>query len=148
MGKRGIFKARTANYDAIILDLMLPEVDGFTLLKQWRKDALTSPVLILTARGTTQDKVEGLNLGADDYLTKPFQLEELFARVRALIRRGHQVKDPIIRVFDMEIDTGARLVKTGWSGDPPYPPRIRSFGVFGLPSREGGYPDHDLEPPL
>ncbi len=110
-GKEGDFKARTANYDAIILDLMLPEVDGFTLLKQWRKDSLNSPVLILTARGTTSDKVEGLNLGADDYLTKPFQLEELYARVRALIRRGHQVKDPIIRIYDMEIDTGARLVK-------------------------------------
>lgn len=115
-GREGDFKARTANYDAIILDLMLPEIDGFTLLKHWRKDGIMSPVLILTARGTTQDKVEGLNLGADDYLVKPFQLEELFARIRALIRRGHSIKDPVIRIFDMEIDTGARLVRRAGQG--------------------------------
>ena len=110
-GREGDFKVRTATYDAIILDLMLPEIDGFTLLKQWRKDGVMAPVLILTARGTTPDKVEGLNLGADDYMSKPFQLEELFARVRALIRRGHSIKDPIIRILDLEIDTGARLVR-------------------------------------
>ncbi len=115
-GREGDFKARTASYDAIILDLMLPEIDGFTLLKHWRKDGIMSPVLILTARGTTQDKVEGLNLGADDYLVKPFQLEELFARIRALIRRGHSIKDPVIRIFDMEIDTGARLVRRAGQG--------------------------------
>ena len=115
-GREGDFKARTASYDAIILDLMLPEIDGFTLLKHWRKDGIMSPVLILTARGTTQDKVDGLNLGADDYLVKPFQLEELFARIRALIRRGHSIKDPVIRIFDMEIDTGARLVRRAGQG--------------------------------
>ncbi len=115
-GREGDFKARTASYDAIVLDLMLPEIDGFTLLKHWRKDGIMAPVLILTARGTTQDKVEGLNLGADDYLIKPFQLEELFARIRALIRRGHSIKDPVIRIFDMEIDTGARLVRRAGQG--------------------------------
>ena len=110
-GPEGDFKARTAEYDVIILDLMLPKEDGLSLLKRWRRDGLKTHVLMLTARGDTEDKVQGLDQGADDYVTKPFQLEELLARLRALIRRGHQVKDPIIRVHDLEIDTASRTVK-------------------------------------
>jgi DNA-binding response OmpR family regulator len=110
-GQEGDFKARTAEYDVIILDLMLPREDGLSLLRRWRKDGLETHVLILTARGSIEDKVKGLDLGADDYLTKPFELEELLARLRALIRRHHQVKDPVLRVHDLEIDTAARTVK-------------------------------------
>jgi DNA-binding response OmpR family regulator len=110
-GEEGDFKARSAEYDAVILDLMLPKVDGLTLLQRWRRDGLKTHVLVLTARGGIDDKVRGLDLGADDYLAKPFELEELFARLRALIRRGHQVKDPVLRVHDLEIDTAARSVK-------------------------------------
>jgi two-component system, OmpR family, response regulator len=110
-GEEGDFKARSANYDVIILDLMLPKTDGLTLLREWRKKGLSTHVLVLTARGTMDDKVQGLNLGADDYLTKPFQFEELMARLRALIRRGHQVKTPILRIHDLEIDTAGRTVK-------------------------------------
>jgi DNA-binding response OmpR family regulator len=112
-GEEGDFKARSAEYDAVILDLMLPKIDGLTLLKGWRRDGMKTHVLVLTARGAIDDKVRGLDLGADDYLTKPFELEELFARLRALIRRGHQVKDPILRVRDLEIDTAARTAKRG-----------------------------------
>jgi DNA-binding response OmpR family regulator len=90
---------------------MLPKEDGFSLLKRWRTAGMKAHVLVLTARGSIEDKVHGLDLGADDYLTKPFQLEELVARLRALVRRGHQVKDPILRVFDLEIDTAAHTVK-------------------------------------
>lgn len=104
-------KARGALYDVIILDLMLPKIDGLTLLKGWRKDGLTFHVLILTAMGSLEDKVLGLNLGADDYLPKPFELTEFLARVRALVRRGHQAKDPILRIHDLEIDTAARTVR-------------------------------------
>jgi DNA-binding response OmpR family regulator len=110
-GEEGDYKARSAEYDAVILDLMLPKIDGLTLLQNWRRDGLDTHVLVLTARGAIEEKVRGLDIGADDYLTKPFELEELFARLRALIRRGHQVKDPVLRVHDLEIDTAARTVK-------------------------------------
>jgi DNA-binding response OmpR family regulator len=112
-GEEGDYKARTADYDVIILDLMLPKRDGLTLLQKWRHDGLTTHVLVLTARGDLDEKVRGLDLGADDYLTKPFELEELFARLRALVRRGHQVKDPLVRVHDLEIDTAGRSVRRG-----------------------------------
>jgi DNA-binding response OmpR family regulator len=110
-GEDGGFKAEMAEYDAIILDLMLPKEDGLSLLQRWRRAGMQTHVLVLTARGSIDDKVRGLDLGADDYLTKPFELEELLARLRALVRRGHQVKDPTLRVHDLEIDTGARTVK-------------------------------------
>jgi DNA-binding response OmpR family regulator len=112
-GEEGSYKATTADYDIIILDIMLPKEDGLSLLQRWRQAGLKTHVLMLTARGSIEDKVRGLNLGADDYLTKPFELEELLARLRALVRRGHQVKDPIIRVHDLEIDTAGRTVKRG-----------------------------------
>lgn len=110
-GEEGEYKGRTANYDAIVLDLMLPKRDGLSILREWRKQGVSTHVLLLTAKDTTEDKVSGLDQGADDYLTKPFQLEELLARLRALIRRSHQIKDPILRIYDLEIDTAARTVK-------------------------------------
>jgi DNA-binding response OmpR family regulator len=110
-GEEGAYKAQTADYDVIVLDLMLPKEDGLSLLQRWRRAGLQSHVLVLTARGAIEDKVRGLDLGADDYLTKPFELTELLARMRALVRRGHQVKDPVLRVHDLEIDTASRTVK-------------------------------------
>jgi DNA-binding response OmpR family regulator len=115
-GEEADYKARTGTYDIILLDLMLPKKDGLTLLKEWRKAGVNTHILVLTAKDTTPDKVRGLDLGADDYLTKPFQLEELMARLRALVRRSHQSKDPVIRVFDLEIDTAARTVKRAGQG--------------------------------
>jgi DNA-binding response OmpR family regulator len=112
-GEEGDYKARAASYDVIVLDLMLPKKDGLTLLREWRRDGMQTHVLCLTAKDTTDDKVKGLDRGADDYLTKPFQLEELLARLRALIRRQHQVKDPVIRVHDLELDTSSRTVRRG-----------------------------------
>jgi len=112
-GEEGGYKAETAEYDVIILDVMLPKEDGLSLLQRLRKAGLNTHVLLLTARGGLEDKVRGLDLGADDYLSKPFELEELFARLRALIRRGHQVKDPVVRIHDLEINTATRTVQRG-----------------------------------
>ena len=110
-GEEADYKATTANYDVIVLDLMLPGEDGLSLLRRWRRGGLEAHVLVLTARGTVEDKVRGLDAGADDYLSKPFELDELMARLRALVRRGHQVKDPVLRIGDLEIDTAARSVR-------------------------------------
>ncbi len=93
-GEEGADKARTAEYDVIILDIMLPKEDGLSLLKKWRRAGLKSHVLLLTARGTIEDKVKGLDLGADDYLTKPFELEELLARLRAWSGAATRSKTP------------------------------------------------------
>ena len=112
-GEEADHKAVATNYDVIILDLMLPKIDGLTLLKRWRSAGIQTHIIVLTARGALEDKVKGLDVGADDYLTKPFELDELLARIRALIRRGHQSKDPILRIGDMIIDTAARAVKRG-----------------------------------
>ena len=120
-GEEADFKARSTGYDVIILDLMLPKIDGLTLLQNWRKAGLKTHVLVLTARGTVPDRVKGLDSGADDYMQKPFELEELLARLRALIRREHSVKDPILRVHDLEIDTAARSVKRGGNSIPLTP---------------------------
>jgi DNA-binding response OmpR family regulator len=106
-------KARTIDYDTILLTPILPGEDGLSLLRRWRRGGLTTHVLVLTARGGLQDVVAGLDSGADDYLTRPFEWEELLARLRALIRRRHHIKDPVIRVHDLEIDTAARSVTRG-----------------------------------
>jgi two-component system OmpR family response regulator len=87
-GEEGQYLGSTEPYDAVLLDLGLPEVDGLTVLDRWRREGLKTPVLVLTARDSWSDKVTGLNAGADDYLAKPFQMEELLARLRALIRRA------------------------------------------------------------
>ncbi len=110
-GEEGGYKAETADYDVIILDLMLPKEDGLSLLQRWRRAGMQTHVLVLTARSSIEDKVRGLDIGADDYLTKPFELEELLARLRALVRRGHQEKDPVLRIHDLEVDTSARSVR-------------------------------------
>jgi DNA-binding response OmpR family regulator len=110
-GEEADYKVRSATYDVVILDVMLPKIDGLTLLKKWREEKILTHILMLTARDSTEDKVQGLDHGADDYLTKPFQLEELLARLRALVRRKHQVKDPVLRIHDLEIDTASHTVK-------------------------------------
>ncbi len=97
-------------YDLIVLDLMLPGRDGFSVLKTLRDQHLQPPVLVLTARDGVADKVTGLDLGADDYLTKPFAFEELLARVRALLRRGRGPREPVLRLADLSLDPSTRAV--------------------------------------
>jgi len=108
-GEEGLFKALETGYDAVILDVMLPVMDGWTILKKLRVRR-TTPVLMLTARDASRDRVQGLDLGADDYLIKPFDLEELFARVRALIRRAAGVSKPVVQIGSVRIDISSRQV--------------------------------------
>lgn len=113
-GEEGLWYARSNPYDVVVLDLTLPKLDGLELLRRIRSGGGESHVICLTARGATEDKVNALNLGADDYLAKPFVFEELLARVRSLCRRAYQRKDPVIRVADLEINTASRTVsRTG-----------------------------------
>src|SRR4051812_1877364 len=96
-GERADFLVRTERYDAAILDLGLPKIDGLTLLRGWRHAEIPLPVLVLTARGSWHEKVQGIDGGADDYLAKPFQMEEVIARLRALVRRASGVVTPTLR---------------------------------------------------
>jgi two-component system, OmpR family, copper resistance phosphate regulon response regulator CusR len=112
-GEEGLWYAHSGEHDAIILDLMLPGMDGLTVLNHLRSEGNRVHILILTAKDTVQDRVQGLNLGADDYLVKPFAFEELVARIGALVRRKYDAKSPVIRVDDLEVDMAARVVRRG-----------------------------------
>lgn len=113
-GERGEFLGRTEGYDAVVLDLGLPKVDGLTILKQWREAGLSMPVLVLTARGSWHEKVQGIDGGADDYVAKPFQIEEVLARLRALIRRSSGQVTPELRWGPIVLDPrGARVTVNG-----------------------------------
>ncbi|UWR25723.1 response regulator transcription factor [Sulfitobacter sp. S223] len=104
-GEEGWFLGDTEVYGAVILDLGLPEMDGLTVLKRWRQAGRTMPVLVLTARGTWSERVEGIDAGADDYLPKPFHMEELIARLGAIIRRSGGQASPVITAGEVELDT-------------------------------------------
>jgi two-component system OmpR family response regulator len=112
-GARAEFLGMTERYDAIVLDLGLPKIDGLTLLRQWRASGMTAPVLVLTARASWHEKVVGIDSGADDYVTKPFQIEEVLARVRALIRRtvGHAA--PALQSGSIVLDPRTSRVTLG-----------------------------------
>src|SRR6476659_4763681 len=115
-GEDGHYLGQTENYDAVVLDLGLPEVDGLTVLDRWRKEGKKMPVLVLTARDSWSDKVAGLDAGADDYLAKPFQTEELIARLRALIRRSSGNASSELNAGDIRLDT--RSGKVTKAGEP------------------------------
>jgi DNA-binding response OmpR family regulator len=112
-GEAGLACAEDNPYDAIVLDLMLPKLDGLSLVRTLRKGKNPAAVLILTARDRLEDRVSGLDAGADDYLVKPFEFAELLARVRALIRRKYKVPETVINIGDLEVDTGARRARRG-----------------------------------
>lgn len=110
-GTEGDLMGRTAKYDAVVLDRMMPGKDGLEVLRGWRRDGIDTPVLLLTALDGVEEKVRGLGDGADDYLTKPFALAELVARLEALARRRYGQPDPKVKVGPLEIDTAAKTVK-------------------------------------
>lgn len=110
-GEDGYNAARADDYDALVLDVMMPVMNGFEVAKKLREDGDKTPILMLTAKDQSRDVVQGLDSGADDYLAKPFSFEVLAARLRALMRRPHDVIDPILRVWDLEMDVANRTVK-------------------------------------
>ena len=114
-GRAGLNLALSEEYDLIILDIMLPIIDGITLLKEVRKEKNETPILMLTAKGNVEDKVDGLNSGADDYLPKPFAFEELLARARALVRRKDKIKNIVLTIDDLTLDTQTHKVRRGES---------------------------------
>ena len=115
-GEHADFLAHTERYDIVVLDLGLPKVDGLTLLRRWRSGGNRTPVLVLTARGSWHEKVQGIDGGADDYVSKPFQMEEVLARVRGLIRRSTGQLEPEFRCGGVVLDT--RLARVTRDGSP------------------------------
>ena len=113
-GERADFLVETERYDAVVLDLGLPGVDGLTLLRRWREGSIGVPVLVLTARGSWHEKVQGIDSGADDYVTKPFRIEEVLARLRALVRRAAGHAAPELRCGSVVLDPRqARVTRDG-----------------------------------
>ena len=112
-GDEGLYMAETFPYDAVILDVMLPKMDGFKVLGTLRKKGIEVPVLLLTARGEVENRVKGLNIGADDYLPKPFDFAELLARLTAVIRRNKGRPSSLLQVADLQIDLNSRTVNRG-----------------------------------
>ncbi len=112
-GETGLAMGLDRLHDVIVLDVMLPGKPGFQVLRELRQAKVATPVLLLTARDAVEDKVQGLDAGADDYLTKPFAFAELLARVRALLRRGTAARTPVLQVADLVMDPATRTVKRG-----------------------------------
>jgi two-component system OmpR family response regulator len=135
-GEEALVIAGSSEYDAIVLDVILPGIDGFLTCRRLREDGVWAPVLILTARGAVEDRVAGLDGGADDYLTKPFAFAELVARVRALIRRGQSERPSVIEVGDLRLDPATRQV---WRGDAEIALSAKEFSVLEAFMRRPGH---------
>jgi len=127
--------ARTDHYDAIILDIMLPRMDGWSMLSQLWKSGLQTPVLFLAARDAVEDRVKGLDLGADDYLVKPFPFSELLARLRSILRRGPARQEEVLRMADRAVRAGKKLDLT--------PKRVYASFAHGPAGRGSALPDGD-----
>jgi two-component system, OmpR family, response regulator len=134
-GEEALWMAQAVPYDAIVLDVMLPGVDGFETCRRMRGSGVWSPVLMLTARDAVEDRVSGLDVGADDYLTKPFAFEELLARLRALTRRAPVERPPVLQVGDLRLDPAAHRA---WRGDEELDLSAKEFALLELFIRRPG----------
>ena len=142
-GRRGLQRALDAEFDAIILDIMLPGMDGLEVLRRVRAAGSPTPVLLLTARDEIDDKVAGLDAGADDYLTKPFAFSELLARTRALLRRPPLQADEVLRMGALELDQRRRSVRLGEPRRQPQRTRVLAARVPAAAPRPGAQPHAD-----
>jgi two-component system, OmpR family, response regulator len=134
-GEEALWMAHAVSYDAIVLDVMLPGADGFEVCRQLRGNGVWAPVLMLTARDEIDDRVSGLDAGADDYLTKPFAFEELLARLRALARRAPAERPPVIEVGDLRLDPAAHRA---WRGERELDLTAKEFALLELFMRRPG----------
>lgn len=114
-GEEALDKMFEAPFDLVVLDIMMPKIDGLAVLEKVRKASVETPVLLLTAKGDAADKVKGLDRGADDYLAKPFSMDELLARIRMLLRRAGGLHESLLQVRDLSLDTASRKVTRGGS---------------------------------
>jgi two-component system OmpR family response regulator len=135
-GEEGLGMARSSSYDAVVLDVILPGIDGFETCRQLRQEGIWAPVLMLTARGALEDRVAGLDGGADDYLTKPFSFAELQARLRALVRRGQAERPPLIEVGELRLDPATRQV---WRGETEVELSAKEFVLLETFMRSPGH---------
>jgi two-component system, OmpR family, response regulator len=126
-GEDALWMAGASEYDAIVLDVMLPGIDGYETCRRLRKDGVWAPVLMLTARDSVEDRVAGLDTGADDYLVKPFAFAELLARLRALARRGDLVRPSVLEAGDLRLDPASRRV---WRGDAEIQLSAKEFALL------------------
>jgi two-component system OmpR family response regulator len=129
-GEDALWMAAASPYDVIVLDVNLPGIDGFETCRQLRADAVRTPILMLTARDAVDDRVAGLDTGADDYVVKPFDFVELFARVRALARRGPVEREPVLQVGDLSLDVATRTVRRGDQEIHLSPKELQLLEVF------------------
>jgi two-component system, OmpR family, response regulator len=145
VGDDALWMARAVEYDAIVLDLLLPGLDGVEVCRRLRESGVWSPVLMLTARDAVEDRVAGLDAGADDYLPKPFSFSELLARLRALVRRGSPERPTVLEVGDLRLDPARRQV---WRGDTEIQVSAKEFALLEAFMRRPGdvlSRDHLLE---
>ena len=134
-GEEALWMASAAPYDAIVLDVMLPGLDGFAVCRALRERDVWAPVLMLTARDAVEDRIQGLDTGADDYLLKPFAFSELLARLRALVRRGHVERPTQLAAGDLRLDPAARRV---WRGETEIELSAKEFALLELFLRHSG----------
>jgi two-component system OmpR family response regulator len=135
-GEQGLAMAEMSSYDAIVLDVILPGIDGFDTCRRLRQNGIWAPVLMLTARGSLEDRVAGLDGGADDYLIKPFSFAELLARLRALIRRGERERPALLQVGELRLDPATRQA---WRGEAEIELSPREFSVLEAFMHRPGY---------
>ena len=134
-GEDALWMAGATPYDAVVLDVMLPGIDGFETCRRLRSDGVRTPILMLTARDAVEDRIEGLDTGADDYLSKPFDFGELLARLRALVRRGATEEDTVLRVGDLELEPATRRVRRG---EREVPLSVKEFQLLEVFMRHPG----------
>ena len=128
-GEDGLRLGRSSGFDVIVLDVMLPGRDGFSICRELRGAGVWTPVLMLTARDAVEDRIRGLDAGADDYLVKPFAFGELLARLRALVRRGPSDRPPVLEVGDLRLDPAAHTVERAEVAVDPLTHQVRPAGI-------------------